>query len=219
MAQGPFHSNSNGEHKAGLPITALAVGALVGAASYTLLRSWTNGRRHPGDDAPGRTSRQSRYGDYAVTGHAVTINRQRAELYAFWRDFQNLPRFMENIERVEPGENGRWTWTIAAPAWQSVRVETEIVKDVENELIAWRSVDTSEIDTEGRVTFRDAQGGRGTVVEAIIAYKPPGGELGRMIAKLFQREPEIQGRRELKRFKMLMETGEIATGDSHRQPA
>lgn len=205
------------QRKAALPAVALAAGALVGFAAYSLLKPRPDGNRHIPDDAPGRASRQNRYGGYAVVGHAVTINRPRAELYAFWRDFHNLPQFMENIEKVEPDGAGRWVWTIAAPAWQSVEVETEIVKDVENELMAWRSVEGSQIDTEGRVTFRDAPVGRGTVVEAIVAYKPPAGEAGRMIAKLFGREPEIQGRRELKRFKMLLETGEIATAASHRE--
>lgn len=172
---------------------------------------------HPPDSAPGRTSRQNRFGDYVVTGKTVTINRPRAELFAFWRDFNNLPRFMENIVSVEPTGRDRMIWTIKAPLGQQVEVETEIVSEHENELISWRSVLGSHIDTEGRVAFRDAPGGRGTEVEAIVAYDPPGGELGRWIAKIFQREPAIQGRRELKRFKMLMETGEIATA-SHYIP-
>lgn len=214
---GRFPPPPDMQRKAALPALGIAAGALVGFAAYSLLKPRLDGHKHPPDDAPGHASRQSRFGDYAVVGRAVTINRPRAELYAFWRDFQNLPRFMENIEKVEPAGPGRWRWIIAAPAWQSVEVETEIVKDVESELIAWRSVEGSQIDTEGRVTFRDTPNGRGTVVEAIVAYKPPAGEVGRVIAKLFGREPEIQGRRELKRFKMLMETGEIATSASHRE--
>jgi uncharacterized membrane protein len=196
---------------------------LVGAAFATGLALGLLGtrrsERHPPDSAPGRTARRRRFGDYAVVGRTVTINRPRAELYAFWRDFQNLPRFMENIEKVQPTGPDRAIWTIAAPGGQTVDVETEVVTDRENELIAWRSVPESEIETEGRISFRDAPAGRGTYVEAIIAYKPPAGELGRLIAKLFQREPGIQGRHELKRFKMLMETGEIATSESRPEPA
>ena len=116
---------------------------------------------------------------------------------------------MENVEKVQPTGPDRAVWTIKAPAGQTVDIETRVVEDRPDELIAWRSVEGSDIDTEGRVRFRDA-GARGTIVEAIIAYKPPAGALGQMIAKLFQREPNIQGRQELKRFKMLMETGEIA---------
>ncbi|MBY0345179.1 MAG: hypothetical protein K2Q29_15115, partial [Sphingomonadales bacterium] len=74
-----------------------------------------------------------------------------------------------------------------------------------------RSTEDSDIDTEGRVTFEDAPGERGTRVSLIIAYKPKGGILGDTVAKLMRRSPELQGRHDLKRFKMLMETGEIAT--------
>ena len=166
-------------------------------------------KKRPPDDAPGRTAKDNDFGDYEVVGHAVTINRPRAELYAFWRDFQNLPTFMENIDAVRVTSDDSSIWTIKAPAGQTVEIETRIVTDRPDELIAWRSTDGSDIDTEGRVAFRDA-GERGTIVEAIVAYKPPGGDIGKSIAKLFQREPNIQGRQELKRFKMLMETGEIA---------
>jgi uncharacterized membrane protein len=151
-------------------------------------------------------------------GHAVTIGRPRHELYAFWHDFQNLSRFMENIERVQPTGRDTYSWTIKAPAGQTVDVETRIVTDRPDELIAWRSVEGSEIDTEGRVSFTDARE-RGTIVEAIVAYKPPGGTAGKLIAKLYQREPNIQGRQELKRLKMLMETGEIAQApQDHLEP-
>lgn len=200
--------------------TAWALGALVlGAAAvaqYGLYRREDDGprgarRARSGDSAPGRTARQSRFGAYAVVGRTVTINRPRSELYGYWRDFRNLPTFMENVRAVEMTGEDTARWTIAAPAGRSVEVVTRIVTDRTDEAIAWRSTPESQIDTEGKVMFRDAPGGRGTEVEAIVAYRPPGGEIGRMIAKLFQREPRVQGRRELKRFKMLMETGEIAT--------
>lgn len=190
-------------------LAAFGIGA-VAAGTYTYF--WLRERRtaHPPDSAPGRTSLSKRFGDYAVSGRTVTINKPRAELYAFWRDFSNLPQFMKEVEAISEDADGTTRWTVRAPAGRTVELETEIVEDRQDELIAWRSTDNSDIDTEGRVTFRDAPGGRGTEVEAIIAYKPPAGELGRIIAKLFQHEPEIQGRRELRRFKMLMETGEVA---------
>lgn len=201
--------------------TALALGAaaLAAGAAYLYAQNRRSGRGHrPPDSAPGRTA-QRWFGDYAVVGRTVTINRPRAELFAFWRDFRNLPGFMENLKAVHDLGGGRWRWSIAAPAGRSVEVVTEIVEEREGELIAWRSTAESDIDAEGRVTFRDAPPGRGTHVEAIVAYHPPGGELGRIVAKLFQREPAIQGRRELKRLKMLMETGEIATSHNRRAHA
>jgi uncharacterized membrane protein len=159
-------------------------------------------------------------GEYAVrVAKAITIGRPPEEIYRFWRDFANLPRFMENVHAVETFGDGRSEWTIAAPAGTSVTLSTAVTEDREGELISWRSLPGSEIEAEGRVAFRDAPGGRGSIVEATVAYRPPGGELGRWVAKLFGREPEIQGRRELRRFKMLMETGEIATarngGENH----
>ncbi len=199
----------------------LGVGALAGASAYALYaaRRDRDGLSYrPADSAPGRSAKQARFGDYAVVGRTVTIDRPRNELYRHWRDFSNLSSFMENVNSVEAIDEaaGKFRWMIAGPAGADVRVETEIVSDKPGDEIAWRSLKTSQIDTEGKVSFRDAPGNRGTEVEAIIAYNPPAGELGRWIAKLFQAEPALQGRRDLKRFKMLMETGEIATSANRK---
>jgi uncharacterized membrane protein len=195
----------------------LGVGALAGVVGYALWQS--SGRNYvshrPADSAPDRTSREWRLRDYAVTGRTVTIRKPRSEIYAFWRDFNNLPKFMENV-RSASETGGETRWAIAGPLGQDVNVVTNIVEDREGEVIAWRSTDASEIETQGRVSFRDAPAGRGTEVEATIAYKPPAGEIGRWIAKLFQAEPAIQGRRELKRLKMLLEAGEIATNRNQK---
>lgn len=168
------------------------------------------------DDAPKRAQRDDKDGELAIVGRSVTIMRPRHELFAYWRDFTRLPTFMHAIERIEVTGPNRSVWTIKAPAGQNVTLETELVDVVENESIGWRSVEGSQIRTSGMVTFRDAPAGRGTVVSADIAYEPPGGDLGRLLAKLFQAEPNIQARHELKRFKMLMEAGEIATGANHK---
>jgi uncharacterized membrane protein len=211
------HRDRSGTHRTGLgPELAviLAAGVLVvGTATLGRRRRQRERVRRFPDDAPARDRRSPIGGPYRV-GRSVTINRPRSELYAFWRDFANLPAFMSNVERVVPGEAGRMVWTIAAPGGFSVDLVTEIVEERAGELIAWRTVPDTDVSAEGRVSFREAPAGRGTVVDSEIAYRPPGGEAGRWIAKLFQREPAIQGRRELKRFKMLMETGEIATSDN-----
>lgn len=198
--------------------TGRTLGALIGlsvvgtAATIGAVLAQRKRQQGESDDAPGFTARRGSFGKYDVVGRTVTIRKPRAELYAYWRDFGNLARFMENLESVTPaGTDGRSVWTIKAPAGRTVDVETEIAREVEGELIAWRSVEGSDIDTEGRVTFEDAPGERGTRVGLIIAYKPPAGEIGRAVAKLFMREPAVQARHDLKRFKMLMETGEIAT--------
>lgn len=147
----------------------------------------------------------------ALAARTVTINRPRAELYAFWRDFRNLALFMENIESVTPGDDRRSHWVVKAPAGKTVEWDSVLVEEVENELLAWETVEGSGLRNAGRIEFRDGPPGRGTEVTATIVYEPPGGELGKLVAKLFQKEPKIQARRELRRFKQLMETGEIST--------
>ncbi|QQR38675.1 SRPBCC family protein [Devosia rhizoryzae] len=171
---------------------------------------------HNHDDAPKRTQKDDKDGDLAIVGRSVTINRPRQELFAFWRDFTNLSQFMEAIESIQMTGENRSAWTVRAPAGQTVTLETETVDVVEGEQIGWRSVEGSQIETKGKVSFTDAPEGRGTVVSAEIGYVPPAGDLGRLVAKLFAAEPNIQARHELKRFKMLMETGEIATGSYYR---
>lgn len=196
--------------------TVTAAGAVAGALAIGggLLLARSSRPTGNDDDAPGRTARTGRHGDYAVVGKTVTIAKPpRAQLYAFWRDFTNLPAVMDNLDSVEMLGDDRSRWTIRAPGGGTVSVETEIAREKDGELIAWRSVEGSDIDTEGRVRFRDAPGDRGTEVELVIAYKPPLGRVGQAVAKLLQREPAIQARRDLRRFKMLMETGEIANSD------
>jgi uncharacterized membrane protein len=147
----------------------------------------------------------------ALVGRTVTINRPRAELYAFWRDFRNLPEFMENVVSVTPAAGGRSHWVIQAPAGKTVEWDSVITEDVEGQVIAWESAEGADVRNTGRIEFRDNSAGRGTEVTATIVYDPPAGEIGKLIAKLFQKEPKIQARRELRRFKQLMETGEIST--------
>ncbi|WP_428333822.1 SRPBCC family protein [Novosphingobium sp.] len=148
--------------------------------------------------------------DFALVGKSVTINRPRSELYAFWRDFSRLPDVMDNVERIEMVSATRSHWVVRAPGGRSVEWDADVTEDRDGELIAWASVEGADIRNSGRIEFRDA-GARGTIVTATIAYDPPGGVIGQIIAKLFQREPAIQTRRDLRRFKQLMETGEIAT--------
>jgi uncharacterized membrane protein len=141
----------------------------------------------------------------------VTINRPRQELYEFWRDFSNLALFMENIESVTVIDPVRSHWVVKAPADSTVEWDSIITEDRPGELIAWTSAEGASIANSGRIEFRDSSNGRGTVVTVTIAYDPPLGAVGKLFAKLFQREPKIQARQDLRRFKQLMETGEIAT--------
>jgi uncharacterized membrane protein len=146
----------------------------------------------------------------ALVGCTVSINRARAELYAFWRDFRNLPRFMHNVRSVATEDSGRTRWVVAAPAGQSVEWHSVITEDVPNRIIAWSSLEGASVRNRGRVEVPDSSAGRGTAAIVTIAYDPPAGIVGKVVAKLFQREPKIQARRDLRRFKQLMEMGEVS---------
>lgn len=164
------------------------------------------------DDAPIRARKDDKVDGLAIVGKSILINKPRAELFAYWKDFSNFPSFMENVEAVDALDSGLSRWTIKAPLGRTVTIETRLGNVVPDSSIAWASTDSSEIKTNGRVDFVDAPGGRGTMVTLEIAYDPPGGDLGRAVAKLVMREPNVQARQELKRLKMLMEAGEIARG-------
>lgn len=166
------------------------------------------------DDAPPTTAKHLD-GDRELIGRAVTINRPADELYAFFRDFNNLPTFMENIVRIDAGDATHSHWVVKAPGGKTVEWDATVTEERENESITWQSDQGADVPNSGRVTFRQA-GARGTVVTATIAYDPPAGRVGKLIAKLFQREPAIQARRDLRRFKQLMETGEVATAAMNR---
>lgn len=173
------------------------------------------------DDAPLAASKRSDAVDRAsealiapkgdaITARAVTINRPRAELFAYWRDFSNLARFMDNVERIDVLSATRSHWVVKAPGGKTVEWDATVTEEIEDALLAWSSDEGADVPNSGRVEFRDA-GDRGTVVTATILYDPPAGTIGKIVAKMFQREPAIQARRDLRRFKQLMETGEIAT--------
>ncbi|WP_293882887.1 SRPBCC family protein [Sphingomonas sp.] len=176
---------------------------------------------HAFDDAPPSTSKKLDGQDAAtasliepkgsaILGRAATINRPSAELYAYWRDFSNLAMFMENVERIDVLDANRSHWVVKAPAGKTVEWDALVTEDIEGQAIAWASAEGADVANSGRVEFADA-GPRGTVVNVTINYDPPAGTIGKIIAKMFQREPFIQARRDLRRFKQLMETGEIST--------
>jgi uncharacterized membrane protein len=154
----------------------------------------------------------------ALVGRTVTINRPRSEIYAFWRDFRNLALFMENIREVQVSDDRRSHWVVAAPAGTKVEWDSVITEDEPDQLIAWESDEGADVKNAGRVEFRDGAPGRGTEVTVTLAYEPPGGEIGKAFAKLFQREPKMQARRELRRLKQLLETGEIAISQPDENP-
>lgn len=152
--------------------------------------------------------------DAALAGRVVTINLPREQVFAFWRDFQNLPLFMDNIVRVSTIDERTTHWVVAAPADKTVEWDSLITEEIENELIVWESAPDADIKNTGRIEFSDAPPGRGTQVSATIVYDPPGGDIGKMIAKLFQKEPKVQARQDMRRLKQLLETGEVSRSDA-----
>ena len=151
----------------------------------------------------------------------TTINKPVHEVYEFWREFQNFPRFMRHLESVEVLDGRRSRWRAKAPAGRTVEWEAEMLEEREDEWIAWRSLPGSQIQNSGSVRFSPAPGARGTEVRVQLQYSPPAGRIGRSLAWMFGEEPEQQIHDDLHRFKQLMETGEIplSDGPSLRRPA
>jgi uncharacterized membrane protein len=144
---------------------------------------------------------------------SIVINRERADIYRFWRDFENLPSFMYHLKSVRSTGPYRSHWVTSAPGGGSVEWESEIVADHPNELIAWRSVEGSEIENAGTVRFEPRPGGRGTIVRVELEYRPPGGIAGAAVASLFNQSPQQQLHDELRRLKQVLEIGEVVRSD------
>ncbi|WP_138506249.1 SRPBCC family protein [Nostoc sp. PA-18-2419] len=141
----------------------------------------------------------------------LTINKPAEELYRFWHNFENLPRFTKHLKDVKVYNEKRSHWVTSGPLGISIEWDADIIDDRENELISWTSVEGANIPNSGSVRFQPTFNDRGTEVKVIAEYKPPGGAIGDAIAKVFGEAPEQQLGDDLRRFKMLMETGEIAT--------
>jgi uncharacterized membrane protein len=164
----------------------------------------------------GRVVQLARGGGIAIE-RALTIGRPSDEVYRFWRNLENLPRFMRHVEDVRSGPDGRSRWVVRGPAGRRVRWEAEVTEDRPPRLIAWRSLRSADVEHAGRVEFAPAPGGRGTVVRVSLTYRAPGGKPGALLAKLLGEEPGQQVADDLRRLKQLLEAGEIPTTEG--QPA
>lgn len=142
------------------------------------------------------------------------VNREPLEVYKFWRKLENLPQFMKHLKSVEETLEGRSRWVAKGPAGTTVEWEAVIVGDDPGRVITWRSLEDSDVDNAGAVRFEAAPGGRGTIVRVNIQYNPPGGVIGKTVAQLFGEEPEQQLNDDLRRFKQMMEVGEVVVSDA-----
>ncbi|HJS19225.1 MAG TPA: SRPBCC family protein [Anaerolineales bacterium] len=143
---------------------------------------------------------------------SVTVNLPREQLYRIWRNFENLPRFMKHLQRVDAEEasSGKQShWVAKAPFGREIEWDAEITEELENETLAWRSLPGSIVESMGRVQFSDAAAGRGTILSVSMQYNPPAGSMGAAVARLFGEEPGQQLRDDLRHFKQMMEAGEI----------
>ena len=151
------------------------------------------------------------YGRGIRVEKSVTINATPAQLFTFWRNLENLPRFMSHLESVQVTDPRHSHWVAKGPAGMDAEWDAEIINEIPNELIGWRSVEGSKVDNAGSVHFDKAPGGRGTIVKVVLRYDPPGGVVGATVARLFGEDPARQIGEDLRKLKQLIETSEIAT--------
>lgn len=196
---------SKGAHRNRLTVAA---GAVAGVAAVDALAA-----------ASMRRSEAETDDDSTSVKAAITVWRPREEIYAFWHDFQNLPRFMTHLEAVEPAGDGRSHWKAKAPTGGTVDWDAEVVTDLPNELIAWRSLPGADVENAGTVRFQPAPGGAGTEIRLDMEYKPPGGAVGVTLAKLFGEEPRQQVEDDLRRFKQVLEAGDVVRSDGSPEGA
>jgi uncharacterized membrane protein len=141
---------------------------------------------------------------------AIRLEKPLAEVYRFWRRLENLPQFMTHLERVTELGDRRSHWVAKGPADIRVEWDAEIINEVENKVIGWRSIPGGDVVTAGSVTFEPARAGRSTQVTVSLQYAVPAGTLGAWLAMIFGREPSQTIREDLRRFKQLLEAGEVA---------
>ena len=142
---------------------------------------------------------------------SIAVNRPLEELYAFWRQLNNLPQVMRHLHSVHELNAERSQWVALGPAGTLIQWEARITTDKPNELIAWQSLQGADVPNQGFVEFKRLPADHGAVVTVHVEYAPPGGRVTASVAKLFGRSPEQEIELDLRRWKQLMETGEVAT--------
>ncbi|ORW31531.1 hypothetical protein AWB91_14640 [Mycobacterium paraense] len=200
-------------------VAAVVLGGIGAVDLYAVLRSTREGGARHAGGARRRTVRA-----------AVTVQRPPEEVYRFWRDLENLPSFMHHLQSVTAGSDGRSHWVASAPVGQPVQWDAQITEDRPNQRVAWQSLPGSAIDNGGSVEFTPASNGAGTEVRVRIGYQMPGGVVGKAAATLFGESPDQQVNDDLRRFKQILETGQVLRSDGspegtaaarqmHQQPA
>ena len=184
--------------------TTTALAAVLGVTAIDLVAATRTARKQHGQGRPGPLELKA----------STTVNKTPEEVYAYWRDFENLPSFMLHLRKVSANGDGRSTWEVNAPVLRKVKWEAELTGDEPGRRISWKSLPGSTVDNSGTVHCAPAPGDRGTEVSVVLHYDVPGGRAGRVAAKLLGEEPEQQVRDDLRRFKQVMETGDLVRSDS-----
>jgi uncharacterized membrane protein len=196
-------------------------GTLLSVLGGAMLYRGATGHCHVYDAAGINTSdipegtRKSPYKRGFLSGRihvtkAVTINRPVSELYRFWKSFENFPQFMKHVESVTKTGDNIWHWKAKAPLGMTVEWDASVTSDIEDQRIGWQSLEGADIPNSGVVEFKPKLD-RGTEIKVTMVYEAPGGKLGEWAAWALGEEPSIQIADDLRRLKMLMETGEIIT--------
>ena len=209
-AMGTALANRRGERYRRLRAATAAVAGLALVDVVTAIRSRRAGGTRPAADLP--TSAPWK-GAIEVSA-ATTVNKPPQEVYAYWRDLENLPTFMAHVREVRTLDGGqRSHWVAEAPGRRRVEWDAEVVEDRPGELIRWRSAPKADVENAGTVQFRPAPGNRGTEVRVQLAYAQPGGRLSKVVAKLLGEAPDQQIRDDLTRFKQVLETGQVVRSE------
>lgn len=179
-------------------------------------------------DEGGVVARDERTGPVQQHGRAAVLDAQKAvkvertvtifghtrpEIYGFWRQLENLPRIFKHLESVAVQDSQRSHWVARAPAGRTVSWEAEIVNEIPDSLLAWKSMPGASVPNAGSVHFTDAPGGRGVEVRVVLEYEPPAGRVGVTLARVLGEEPDLQVREDLRRYKQLLETGELPVSE------
>ena len=171
----------------------------------------SSGRRGNRDDRGSPVASVGR-GQGIKVEESVTINRPVLEVFRFWRNFENLPRFMDHLESVTVIDDTRSHWIAKGPAGTRVEWDAVIHNEIDDELIAWRSLPGSEVNNAGSVHFTPTPDGAGTDVRVVLSYEPPAGRIGAAVARLLGEEPSKQVADDLRRFKQVLDSGDVIPG-------
>jgi uncharacterized membrane protein len=160
-------------------------------------------------------ARPERSGVRDQSGHridkSITIARPPEELYRFWRNLENLPEFMENIESIRILDDRRSHWVVKGPAGRYVEWDAEIVNEHPGQMISWQTLPGADVQSAGTVRFTPTDEGRGTILRVVLEFRAPGGWLGGGVARLFGRDPDRQLDVDLAKLKQIIETGNVST--------